>query len=171
MFPLPPNQPYPWLVAWREPAGKRWWDSGRWRVRHERVIANSRDEAVRQTSAGKHMFLFALSWPQLDQALAGLVPEKPQSDSMAQGMMLGWLPMVAPEFVVVSSVGGATHAHPIRAANSQSALTTWLQTNYKGRPIGCGLRRDWLLAAQWLQGSIMDVPAPLWAGPDHALPA
>lgn len=165
-----PSPCQPWLVAWRVSRPRRWgWRGGG--IRQVRVDAPGREEAVARAAVAGGCFLFAVSLAQLEHALAGLVPEKRRSASMVQGYMLGWLPMVAPEFVVVSSRGGATFAHPVRAACSRSALATWAQANYSGRAIACGLRRDWEQALAWLRGMHLDLEAPAWAAPLHGVRA
>lgn len=117
-------------------------------------------------------FLFAISHAQLREGLANLVPVKRQHEHHMRGAMLGCMTFVAAEFVVLSSLGGKIHAHPIQAITCQSALSTWSQAYHKGRVIGCGTRRDWHKAVEFLsQDQNEQGRGVSWAGPDHSLTA
>lgn len=145
-----------WLVVWRGPPQGGWWRPRRHAVHSIRLPASGRDDALRQAAAemAGGQFLFAASRRQIERGLSALVPRKTQSESRYQEAMLSWLPMVAPEFVVLSSLGGDTHAHPVRAGCVKSALTTWEQCYQRHLPIACAPREEWERVRDWLSGEI-----------------
>lgn len=172
MLPKKPAEPSAWMVAWRQATHARWWGKRQGPVLHARLFAHSKQEALGQAAPllGSGQFLFAVSQSQVKQGLASLVPEKTRSESHLQGAMLSWLPMVAPEFVVLSSLGADTHAHPVRAACCFTALSTFSQAYHRYRAIACAPRKDWMLASQWLEGSVLDVEfSNAWSATPHSL--
>lgn len=147
-----------WLVAWRAPCVRRW-------LRRSPVIEFSRVQAGSRQSAiasarhvmGDQSTLFAVSRKQVQRGLSVLVPQKQKSDTRFQEAMLGWLPMIAPEFIVLSSLGGDIHAHPARGASAQTALTAWSQCYHLHVPIACAPRQEWLLLADWFENRALDI--------------
>lgn len=147
-----------WIVAWRLPCARRW-------LRRAPVMEFSRVQAgCRQSAiaAARHLMgdqsaLFVVSREQVRRGLSALVPEKKQSDTRFQEAMLGWLPMVAPEFIVFSLLGGETHAHPARGACAKTALTAWSQCYHQHVPIACAPRKEWARLADWFENRALDV--------------
>jgi hypothetical protein len=172
MVPGSPQSPGAWMVAWHQEAPRAWWGRRRVCVAQARIQAPDRQAALAQAvpllNGGR--FLFAVSHAQVKQGLSALVPQKTRSESHLQGAMLSWLPMVAPEFVVFSSLGGDTHAHPVRAACCHTALSTWSQAYHRHRAIACASRQEWLKVGQWLEGALLDIELfNAWSADTHSL--
>lgn len=167
----------PWLLVWRRAAPKRcvaWlprWGRDRWRFEQDVVVAASADDALSlaRPPIGASLIL-VISREQMAYALDRLAPLPRYSRTNDYNPGMGWLPMVAPEFIVISSLGGQTAAHPVRAIDSDMALATWGQAYHRGRVIGGGSRADWIAARQLLDGERIEAdPGQSWAGPGHDL--